>query len=64
MNIWLLTDPEHTGYDTYDSAVVYANTIEGALKLGEPMCLQTAMQIGTALGLPETGVVCSSYNTR
>lgn len=37
MNIYLISQEENTGYDTYDSAVVIANTPEDAIRI-YPSC--------------------------
>lgn len=33
MNIYLLTQEENTGYDAYDSCIVYATSVEEAINI-------------------------------
>lgn len=71
MNLYLISQDENTGYDTYDSAVVAAETAEDAAKIHpdgsfgswakRPENVKVKL-IGTATeGTPE-GVICASFN--
>jgi len=78
MKLWLLTQTTVSGYDTYDSAVVFAETEEDArkIKVGSEYTwpgpeLVTATLLGEATtGIEKikakpwrkTGVICASFN--
>ena len=76
MKLWLLTQTTNTGYDTYDSAVVAADTDADARAIhptgesnsGEkrydwaPSELVTAECLGEAAAGVKRGVYCASFH--
>lgn len=78
MNLYLLTQDESTGYDTYDSVVVAAKSEDEARKIhpsewvdgwdnsGGDWCSSpesvTVKMIGKAVKGTQAGVVLSSFN--
>jgi len=78
MKIWLLTQTKNIGYDTFDSAVVAANTKEEAKLIHPNGGLNSsnvtvyydwaaskyvvAELIGTAVKGTKKGVICASFN--
>lgn len=71
MKLWLISQNQESGYDTYDSAVVAALTEEDARKTHpggrdydwiRNLNLVTVELIGVALPGTEAGVVCASFN--
>jgi len=68
MKLWLISQTENNGYDTYDSAVVAAETEVEAKGIIPCDCFWAsspdkviAKEIGTAND-GVTGVICASYN--
>jgi hypothetical protein len=78
MKLWLISQSVNDGYDTYDSAVVAAETVEQA-QATHPGQLSdwgdgyfstwarspaevTAVLIGDAVEGTQAGVVCASFN--
>lgn len=78
MNLYKLTQSEACGYDTYDSCIVAARTIEGAVKIHpDTYCEKCGDQSGSWAAGPESihaeyvgkaapgitqGVVLASFN--
>lgn len=73
MKLYLLTQGENNGYDTYDSMVVAAESEDAARKIhptddwGWAVWANTPEQVdveylGEAAVGTETGVICASFN--
>ena len=76
MKLWLISQDENRGYDTYDSAVVAAGTEDAARKVhpggnewgkdgGEWASAPEKVSvrcIGTAIGCVAGEVLCASFN--
>ena len=77
MNLYLISQSQENGYDTYDSAVVAAKTAKAARETHPSIALieprwgdswasnpkyVTAELIGKAKPKTEAGVICASFN--
>lgn len=75
MNIYVITQTEIRGYDTYDSAVVVAKSARDARRINPdgkwndrfsawckvPKSVETEL-VGKALKRMKRGIICSSFN--